>query len=224
MAPSKQQRPIGKPRSPEIGRALERIDVDRFTRHSRWEEVDLVDPDLALIEAVEPRLSTLRIDGGDLGDAKLVHMTLEDGEVLRVSATNVKAESAVLRRVRISGARLTGTNFGQASLNDVAFEETRLDYVTFSRARLSDVLFSGCDLREADFTGTRLDRVRFERCDLSLAEFQSAEFARCEMRGCTLDGAKAVTSLRGVAMPVGDIIASATAFAAALGITELHDD
>ncbi len=222
MASSRQQRAVGEPRSPEIARTLERIDPDRFVRHSHWEEVLLVDPDLALIEAIEPRITTIRVEGGDLGDAKLVHLTLEDAELLRVSATNVKAESAVLRRVRFDEARLTGTNLGQAELYDVAFDGVRLDYATFNRARLIDVRFSRCDLREVDFTGARLDRVRFESCDLSLAEFQGAEFKRCEMVGCTLDGAKAVAALRGIAMPIGDILAAAPAFAAALGIIELR--
>ncbi|MDO9353221.1 MAG: pentapeptide repeat-containing protein [Solirubrobacteraceae bacterium] len=224
MARAKQPRLVGEPRPPALSRRLERIEAERFLRHPTWEEVELIDPDLALVEAIEPRLTNLRIEGGDLGDAKLVHLTLDDSELVRVGAANVKAERAVLRRVRIEGARMTGTALGEAELADVRIEDSRLDYVGFGRARLVDVVFSRCSLRDVDFTGTRLLRVRFDGCDLTAAEFQDASFSGCEMIGCTIDDARSIASLRGVAMPMGDILASAPAFAAALGITVLEHD
>jgi uncharacterized protein YjbI with pentapeptide repeats len=211
-------KPIGEPEAPGIRPALERITVDAFLRHSRWEDVDLVDADLALAEAIEPRLSGVRIDGGDLGDMRIRHLVVEDSELLKVNAANVKADSAVLRRVLIDAARITGADMKLAELSDVTFRDCRGDFVSFNSARLQDVLFVGCNLREIDLTGTRLERVRFERCDLSQADFADASFRRCEMRECTIEGARGVTSLSGVAMPYGDLIAAAPVFAGALGV------
>lgn len=223
MAKGRRPQPVGEPRPPDLSRALERIDAERFLRHSHWDEVELIGPDLALVEAVEPRLANVRIDGGDLGEARLVHLTLDDSELLRLGAANVKAERAVLRRVRIEGARLTGTTFEQAEFADVRIEDTRLDYVSFNRARLADVVFARCNMSEVDFTGARLLRVRFEGCNLTGAEFQDASLTTCEMAGCEIDGARSITALRGVAMPMGDILAAAPQFAAALGISVLED-
>jgi uncharacterized protein YjbI with pentapeptide repeats len=66
--------------------------------------------------------------------------------------------------------------------------------------------------------------VRFDRCDLTEADFTGAQFTRCEMRGCTIDGAKGIEALRGVAMPYADVIAAAATLAAALGITVISDE
>jgi uncharacterized protein YjbI with pentapeptide repeats len=216
-------KPIGEPEAPGLRRALERITVDAFLKHSRWEDVELIDADLALEEALEPRLSGVRIDGGDLGDMLIRHLVVEDSELLRVNAANVKAEGAVLRRVLLSAARVTGANLTLAEVRDVTLRECRGDFVSFNRARLENVRFVDCNLREVDFTGTRLDRVRFDRCDLTQADFAGATFRRCEMRECTLDDARGVPSLAGVAMPYADVIAAAAVFAGALGVTLISD-
>jgi uncharacterized protein YjbI with pentapeptide repeats len=218
------QKPVGEPVAPYLPRSLERVATDRFIQRSSWEDVELVDPDLALIEAVEARLNSLRIDGGDLGDARLIHVTLEDSELVRVSAANVKAERAVIGRSRLHAVRMTGADLTLAELRDVAFEECRADFTSFNGGRLEDVRFSDCLLRDADFGRARMIRVRFDRCDLSEVDFTGADFSRCEMRGCTLDGAKGIEALRGVAMPYADVIGAAATLAAALGITVLSDE
>lgn len=217
-------KPVGEPVAPYLPRSLERITADAFMLHSHWEDIELVDPDLALTEAVEPRLQSLRIDGGDIGDARLVHLTLDDSELLRLSAANVKAERAVVGRSRLHAVRMTGADLTLGEFRDVSFEDCRADFTSFNAARLQDVRFSGCMLRDADFGGARLTRVRFDRCDLSEVDFTGAEFSRCEMRGCTIDGAKGIDSLRGVAMPYADVIAAAAVLAGALGITIAGDD
>lgn len=195
-----------------------------FVLHSRWEDVELVDPDLALIEAVEPRLASVRITGGDVGDARLVHLTAEDCELSGLNGAGLRAEGAVLRRTRLTALRLTGANLSLAELYGVTLAECRADYLSLNRARLTDVHLVDCDLREADFTGARLERVRFDRCDLTGADFDGVDVRRCEMRDCTIDGAKGVASLSGIAMPFHDIVAAAGVFAGALGVSVISEE
>lgn len=212
------------PTPPELPAGLESVTAEQLTRHSRWEDIEVDGADLALLEAVEGRLRSSRLSGGDIGDARLVHLVLEDTELLGVNAAAVRAEGATIRRSRLRLLRLTGANLSAAELYDVALAECRADYVSFNRARLQDVHLDGCNLREADFTGARLERVRFDRCDLTGADFAQATFTRCEMHGCTLEGAKGVASLSGVRMPWHDIVSSAGVFAAAIGVHGIDED
>lgn len=223
MAPRK-DKPIGEPAAPTLPRSLERITADTFTRHSRWEDVEIVDADLALVDAVEPRLTSVRMDGGDIGDGRLAHLVVEDSEILRVNAANARAVAAVLRRTRLEAVRMTGVDLSQAELGEVSFAECRGDFATFNRARLVNVRFVDCNLREVDFGAARLDRVRFDRCDLAGADFSGAEVTRSEMRGCTIDDARGVASLSGMAMPMADILSAASVFAGALGVRLIGDE
>jgi uncharacterized protein YjbI with pentapeptide repeats len=216
-------KPIGEPEPPELRPALERIQVDLFTRHTIWEDVELIDPDLALTEAHEPRLTGFRITGGDLGDSRISHLALDDAELLRCNAANLKATRARLRRVRFGEVRMTGIDLSETELHEVSLTDCRADYASFNRGRLESVLMENCVLREADFANARLIRVRFKNCDLSQADFGGAELQRCEMVGCTLEGVKGVPNLSGVSMPWDDIVAAAAVFAGALGIQQLGD-
>lgn len=217
-------KPVGFPAAPKLRKGLQTVDAETFTRHSRWEEVLLQEPDLALLEASLAHLSGCRIEGGDLGEARLTSLSLDDCELVRTNVANAHAERALVRRVKLDAVRMTGLDLTGAELRDVHAEHCRGDLVSFNGGRLLDVAFEDCVLRDVDFRGARLERVRFDRCDLSLADFSGAEFKRCEMRGCTLERARGVQSLRGVAMPWVDVMAAAGVFAGALGILPLADD
>ena len=64
----------------------------------------------------------------------------------------------------------------------------------------------------------RLESVAFVDCRLDGADFRHAKVAGCAIRGASLDGVLGVESLRGLRMPWPDVLASAGALAAALGI------
>jgi uncharacterized protein YjbI with pentapeptide repeats len=65
----------------------------------------------------------------------------------------------------------------------------------------------------------RLESVAFVDCRLEGADFRDAKLAGCAIRGASLDGVLGVESLRGLRMPWPDVLSSAAALAAALGIT-----
>jgi uncharacterized protein YjbI with pentapeptide repeats len=129
-----------------------------------------------------------------------------------------------LRRVVVTGARLTGAQWTRGRIGDALFRDCRMDLATFAGSELERTTFSGCNLAQCDFEGAHLRSVRFEHCDLTEADLTGARLERCELRGCTLEGLRAVERLRGAAMPWADILGSAGVLAAALGIRVLDED
>jgi uncharacterized protein YjbI with pentapeptide repeats len=80
------------------------------------------------------------------------------------------------------------------------------------------VTFLNCRVREADFSQAKLEEVSFVDCDLSRAMFERASLKQSVMRGCGLSGLRGVSNLRGVRMPLTDILGNAELFASELGI------
>ena len=98
------------------------------------------------------------------------------------------------------------------------------ELASFSGARLRNVSFHGVNLTEASFQEARLENVRFIDCELTGADFRGARCAGGLIRGASLNGVIGVEGLRGVAMVWSDVVASAGALAAALGIEIADDD
>lgn len=119
----------------------------------------------------------------------------------------------------ITGARATGLELGEAELVDVTFDGARLDLASFRNARLRRVVFRDCRLEEADFAGARLDSVQFERSPLTRATLAFATVNDVEISGCDLEDVVGAEALRGVRMPLGDVLANAVTLAGALGVT-----
>lgn len=134
------------------------------------------------------------------------------------SIANARALRSEWRRARFESVRATGLQLGEATLADVTFEGARLDFASFRMARLERVVFRDCRLEESDFAGAKLESVVFEHSPLTGATLSFAGIADVELRDCDLDGASGLETLRGARMPVQDVLANATALAAALGI------
>jgi len=114
--------------------------------------------------------------------------------------------------------RLTGVTLASASLTDVAFVDCRIDLASFRFAELRNVHFDGCRLDEADFYEAKLASVLFTGCDLTRVTLAGATFTRSELRGCRLDAIGNPEQLRGVRMPLADVVQAADVLAAAAGI------
>jgi hypothetical protein len=69
----------------------------------------------------------------------------------------------------------------------------------------------------------QLAAVEFVDCRLSGADFRGVKTKGCAIRSSSLDGVLGVDSLKGVAMPLADVLASAAALATALGIVVEFD-
>jgi uncharacterized protein YjbI with pentapeptide repeats len=169
-------------------------------------------------------LSEARLVDADLGGARVRGLSLVDVAVERGNLANLVAFELSLRRVSVTGARLTGVQWTDGAITDALFRDCRIDLATFAGTTLERVTFDGCVLRQADFREALLRSVRFDHCDLSEADLTGVRIDRCELRGCTLDSVVALERLRGAAMPWADIVGNAGLLAGALGIRVLDED
>ena len=151
-------------------------------------------------------------------------LRLIDVAIERGNLANVVAPEPMLRRVSVTGARLTGLQWTRASITDVVFRDCRIDLATFAGTTFERVTFDGCLLGQAEFREALLRSVRFDHCDLTEADLTGARIDRCELRSCALDGLAGAERLRGAAMPWGDLVGYTGLFAATLGIRVLDQD
>jgi uncharacterized protein YjbI with pentapeptide repeats len=169
-------------------------------------------------------LEQARLVDADLSGDRLKGLRLIDVAIERGNLANLVAPEPVLRRVTVTGARLTGVQWTRGSITDVAFRDCRIDLATFAGSTLERVTFVGCLLAQAEFRDALLRSVRFEHCDLSEADLGGLRIDGCELRSCTLDGLAGAERLRGAALPWHDVVGNAGLFAAALGIRVLDED
>ena len=165
-----------------------------------------------------------RIVDPDLSAQTLRGWNLRDAVIERGNLANLVAPECSLRRVAMSGARMTGVQWTRGLISDVVFRDCRIDLATFAGTTFERVRFEGCLLQQAEFREALLRSVRFEHCDLTEADLTGMRIDGCELRSCTLDGLAGAERLRGAAMPWGDIVGHAGLFASALGIRLLDED
>lgn len=184
-----------------------------------------LDDDVPELDGLEdPALEQARLVDTDLAGAKLKGLRLLDVAIERGNLANLIAPECSLRRVTVTGARMTGVQWTRGSITDVVFRDCRIDLATFAGTTLERVVFEGCMLAQAVFREALLRSVRFDHCDLTEADLTGLRIDRCELRSCTLDGLAGAERLRGAAMPWGDLVGHAAVFAAALGIRVLDED
>lgn len=150
-------------------------------------------------------------------------MTLVDVVLRGCGLSNLDAREGLMSRVEIHGSQLVGFGFTRGEIRDLSVLDSSLQVASFASATLNNVVFERVNLAEASFMDARLEAVAFVDCRLDGADFRGARVSGCAIRGASLDGVLGVESLRGVRMPWADILDSAAALAAALGIVTEHD-
>jgi uncharacterized protein YjbI with pentapeptide repeats len=211
-------RPPEHPQQPDLPETLDRAGPIEPAGNLSLECGWLEGADLSGRKASEARFEQCRLVRVDLSGAGLSRALVTDAIVEGGSWANVRTDELRLRRVVFKGVRMTGAGLASASLEDVSFADCRIDLAFFASARLSRVRFTGCQLQEADFSGATLKSVVFEGCVLARTRWTDATVAQSEMRRCDLGGSTDIGRLRGVRMPVEDVLANAEELAAALGI------
>jgi len=165
-----------------------------------------------------------RFSGTDLSGVELERGGFVDCEFDTCNLANLHAADAALRRVRVSGSRMTGFQWINGVLRDVALHDCRLDLSTFRFCTLTDVVFSGCILTRAYFTNADLRRTRFVDFSLAGVQLSHANLAGTRFTRCELVDVGGVTSMRGAVVEGHNLIALAHTLAAALGIVIDPDD
>lgn len=197
------------------------------------EQVELQDPADGELE-LEGRLveraglpplnvSRLRVDESELRGltvepGNVFGLTLSDAILGDCDLSNVQARGGSIRRVAVRNCRMVGFGFGESHVEDLRVVDSTLTLASFAYSELRQVTFERVNLDEVSFMQAQLSRVRFIDCRVDGADFRGAKLTECEIRGSSLDGVVGIDSLRGVTMPWADVVASAAALAAALGI------
>jgi uncharacterized protein YjbI with pentapeptide repeats len=215
---------VTQPDPPELPPELEVLDLAVGGLRGRHAGPGVVRAaQLAGAAAHDLRLTEVRLEDVDLSGCAAPGLQLVDVVAAGGSWSNLQAHESRFRRVDAHGVRATGLAVGEATAEDVAFRDCRLDLASFRFATLERVAFVDCRLEEADFHGATLRAVRYERCELSRATFAAATFEGGEIRDCELTALDGVERLRGVRMPLRDVVGIASLLAAAAGI-ELTED
>ena len=151
-------------------------------------------------------------------------LDVRDSVLRTCELSNLAVRRGSLRRTVLEQSRLLGLALAEGDLQDLRVTGGTMMLASFDQARLQRVAFDEVDLREASFSDARLDAVTFLGCDLEGTDFRGARLRDCVLRGSALDGVVGVDSLRGLAMPWPDLVASTGALAEALGIAVTDDD
>lgn len=189
----------------ELSGALVAVDVARGERGE------------VAVRRVRVRESELR--GLVLGAGTAAGLTLIDVVLDGCGLSNVDGREGLMTRVEMRRSQLVGFGFTRGEARDLRVVDCSLQLASFTSATLHNVIFERVNLAEASFMDARLEAVAFVDCRLEGADFRDARLSGCAIRGATLDGVLGVESLRGLRMPWADVLSSAGALAAALGIT-----
>jgi uncharacterized protein YjbI with pentapeptide repeats len=180
--------------------------------------------DDAPFEAALDALEDVRLADPDFSGESVRGLRMLDVIVERGNLANLDAPELSLRRVSLSGVRLTGVQWPRGRIADTMFSDCLVDLASFAGTTFERVEFTRCRLGQADLREALFRSVRFDDCDLTEADLTGLRIDRCELHGCTLDGVTGLERLRGAAMPWADVVGNAALFAAALGIRVLEDE
>ncbi|HWI21403.1 MAG TPA: pentapeptide repeat-containing protein [Baekduia sp.] len=207
--------------APRMGLSLIDTELDPATAAP---ELELVEcratalEDQAPLDVKSLDIAECELHGIDFAPGHLSHVDIYNSRLTKCDLSNLTTRRGSLRRVEISESRMLGLGFGACDADDLRVQGGTLMLASFEQARLQRVVFDGVNLRETTFREAQLDGVAFLGCDLSGADFRGARLRNCVLRGSSLDEIVGVDSLRGLAMPWPDLIASTATLAAALGI------
>ncbi len=178
----------------------------------------LVAGDGGAVQAGRVRLRESELRGVVLEPGNVPGLTLADVIMRDCGLSNVDGREGRLARVEVHRSQLVGFGLSGGDVRDLRVLDSSLQLASFASATLRNVVFERVNLAEASFMHARLEAVAFVDCRLEGADFRHAKVAGCAIRGASLDGVLGVESLRGLRMPWPDVLASAGALAAALGI------
>ncbi|MFZ1995567.1 MAG: pentapeptide repeat-containing protein [Solirubrobacteraceae bacterium] len=172
----------------------------------------------ATVRAEQVRVRESELRGLTLEPGNVPGLTLADVIVRECAISNVDGREGRLTRVEVYRSQLVGFGLQRGDVRDLRVVDSSLQLASFASATLRNVVFERVNLTEASFMHARLESVAFVDCRLEGTDFRHAKLAGCAVRGTSLDGVLGVESMRGLRMPWPDVLGSAAALAAALGI------
>jgi uncharacterized protein YjbI with pentapeptide repeats len=175
--------------------------------------------DGSAVQAGRVRVRESELRGVVLEPGNAPGLTLADVVLRDCGMSNLDGREGRLSRVEVHRSQFVGFSLDRGDVRDLRVVDSSLQLASFASATLRHVVFERVNLSEASFMHARLEAVAFVDCRLDGADFRHAKLTGCAISGASLDGVLGVDSLAGLRMPWPDLLASAGALAAALGIS-----
>lgn len=126
------------------------------------------------------------------------HFKIWDAILVSTDLSACRGFEASILRSEFLGCRMSGTQFGEGTMQDVTFQNCKLNLLSFRRCTLERVVFQNCVLDEADFIGAQLTDVSFINCEMSKTDFNRARCKRVDMTRSDIGSVRGVMSLKHV--------------------------
>lgn len=214
MPPAQRQTPRSLPRP---GRRLPPAGAPEIVDGvARWEGVHVAGTPPEAAEARSLAFYDCDVDGLSLA-RRQVALRLHDCNLSALDLANARFESLEIASCTLTGSRLVGAVLG-GSLRDVSLRDCQLDLASLRMSKVARTELAGCSLREIDAYGATFDSLLCTGCDLARADLTGAAFTRSAIEGCELTALRGIEALRGVRIPLADLLEVAPLLAEALGI------
>lgn len=212
--------PARAPKVPKPPPSLEPATVEDHDLEDEgiYQRLGFCDIDLSGRSARSVEFEQCRFRNADLAGTSLVRASFTDCLFENGNLANLRVEKSSMLRAHLSVLRMTGVQWIDGSLRDVAVSECRADLTSFRFTDFHNVVFEGCNLTGADFQNADLGSAQFTSCDLSGAQFSQAKMEGTRFSNCVLEGIGGVTSFDGAIVASHDLVGLSYSLAAALGI------
>ncbi len=100
---------------------------------------------------------------------------------------NASFVESIWKRVKAQGTELQGSNFENATLEDVYFTEKKCTLASFRGATLKNVTFEKIQLEKIDFSNAFLENVKFKNVKMKEIHFNHSELEKVEFSSCSLE-------------------------------------
>jgi uncharacterized protein YjbI with pentapeptide repeats len=133
-----------------------------------------------------------------LAGRQFQHLKIWDSILVSTDISASKGFEAGMLRSEFLGCRMSGTQLGESTIQDVTFQNCKLNLLSFRKCTLERVVFQNCVLDETDFIGAQLTDVRFIGCEMNKTDFNRVKCKRVDMTRSDIGQIKGVTSLKHV--------------------------
>lgn len=144
-------------------------------------ETNLRRGDLSKLNFGHARFEAARMEGVDLGNAKIDGARLKDARMEGANLREARLEAAFLDRARLEGATLTEARMERAYLRGARLEGAGLDEAWMGGTHLAEARMEGANLAGSRMARAELSGARIEGAYLREAQMDAAYFERARM-------------------------------------------
>ncbi len=190
------------------------------------DDLDELYPDIDALEAEGTTLSLPEARTLDLLRSRLrgcdlelpADCTIETRDSVLDGLDLVGRRLTGLVRTHLVRCRLSGADFGEATLEDVTFEDCALDMASWRLARVRRVAVIGGRVEGLDATAAQLTDLTFEGVGLEGVVLERSRCERVDLTGADLTSVTAVATLAGTTISPAQAVALAARMAHSLGL------